>query len=376
MSGHLGNLSADQEKMMNQLRVNIQDVITPRVDDQYLLRFLRARKWDLDKAEKKIRATLEFRKKWGADTILKDYTPPKLLVDYFPEGYLPDTDETGHPVVLLCLGNIDLKGMMKSFSREELFKFKVYTMENLEDTFLQCTKNQGKLVDTITALIDMQGLSAYHLWKPGLLLWNEFMQVEEMHYPEIVNKGYFINCPRIFGTIYAFCKPFIDPNTRDKLDILGSNWKERLKEIIPEHALLEEYGGKVKRSECKNLSFGGRIPKEFYKENDDSLQHQYIKPGKSHTIEVQVEKSGSELSWEFVTENHDISFGVYYVENGNNVAVVASERISAHLGNVDGSHPCEKTGTYVLEWDNSFSWTRGKNLKYKYDLIIPDENGA
>jgi len=99
------------------------------------LRFLRARKWDLDKSEKKIRATLEFRKKWAADTILKDYTPPKILIQYFPEGYLPGFDKTGHPVVLLSLGQIDLKGMMKCFSHDEIIKFKVYTMEVLDKTF-------------------------------------------------------------------------------------------------------------------------------------------------------------------------------------------------------------------------------------------------
>jgi len=366
-------LSPEQEKLLNQLRTNIQDVATSRCDDQYILRFLRARKFDLDKSEKKIRATLEFRKKWGADTILKDYTPPKLLVQYFPEGYLPGSDRAGHPVAILSLGQIDLKGMMKTFSHDELFKYKVYTMEVLENTFQENTKETGKLVDTVTAIIDMQGLSSYHLWRPGLLLWNEFMQVEEMHYPEIVNKGLFVNCPRIFNTIYAFCKPFIDPNTRDKLEVLGSNFKEKLKDLVSEDTLLESYGGKVKKEECNRLSFGGRIPKEFYKENDDSLQHQYIKPGKSHTIEVTVDKVGSELSWEFITENHDVSFAVYYVDNGKNVVVHPSERVSAHLGNIDGSFPCEKTGMYILEWDNSFSWTRGKNLKYKYDLIPPPE---
>jgi len=160
------------------------------------------------------------------------------------------------------------------------------------------------------------------------------------------------------------------------LEVLGSGYKDRLKEFIPETVLLEEQGGKVKREDCKSLSFGGRIPKESYKENDDSLQHQYIKPGKSHTIEVQVEKVGSELSWEFITENHDISFSVYHMRDGKQVAVVPTERVSAHLGNIDGSYPCEKTGTYILEWDNSFSWTRGKNLKYKYDLMVPEESGA
>jgi hypothetical protein len=49
-----------------------------RHEDRYLLRFLRARKWDLPKAEAMFRNTLAFRAKWKLDTILQDYKPPQV----------------------------------------------------------------------------------------------------------------------------------------------------------------------------------------------------------------------------------------------------------------------------------------------------------
>lgn len=366
MSGYINDLSPEQKTALTTLRDKISDVITPRCDDVYLLRFLRSRSFDLDKSEKKIRATLEFRKKYGADTILEDWTPPPVLEKYFVGGSLPGLDKSGHPIIVLALGNFDLKGIMKSCSREEIIKYKVLAMERTEQRMKECG------VDKVTFVADLHGLSSYHLYRPSLQLFSYFMQIEEMHYPEFVNKGFLVRAPRIFPTIFALVKPFIDPNTREKLEVCGSNYKEKLKEYLPSSIIPEILGGELK--DHNKICWGGRVPKEMFKENDDSLQHQYVKPGKSFTIEVQVEKPGTELAWEFVTENHDISFSVSRLDGSQKVEVVATERIAAHLGNVDGSISCELSGVYVLEWDNSFSWTKGKNLKYRYDVVDPESS--
>ena len=62
-----------------QFKTAVADVInTERHDDRYLLRFLRARKWDLAKAEEMFRNALAFRAKWKLDTILEDYKPPQV----------------------------------------------------------------------------------------------------------------------------------------------------------------------------------------------------------------------------------------------------------------------------------------------------------
>jgi hypothetical protein len=33
-------------------------------------------------------------------------------------------------------------------------------------------------------------------------------------------------------------------------------------------------------------------------------------------------------------------------------------------GNQKGEHLCEKVGTYVVIFDNTYSWTRGKEITY------------
>jgi len=371
MTGYLGNLSCEQQKALDQMRERIKDVATPRCDDRYLLRFLRARQFDVDKSEKKLRATLEFRKRWGADTILEDYQPPQLCIDYFPYGIYAGKDHEGRAVVNLNAGTFDLRGLLKCLPRNELIKNKIYVMERLERVIQGIVKETGNhKLETATVIIDCSGLSTYNLAKNSINLFNEFMTIEEAHYPEIVNVAYIIRQPKLFNVAYALVKNFVDPNTREKLVFCGSNWKTQMQEQIPLETLPELYGGKAK--DLGSVKFGGRVPKEFYKQNDETLEKAYIKAGKKFTIEVQVSKVPSELLWEFVTEDHDIGFGVYLQEGNDEVYVVPTERIDAHAGNAEGSYTCEKAGTYVLEWDNSFSWTRGKNLSYRYELSEPE----
>jgi hypothetical protein len=69
-------------------------------DDATLCRFLRARQFDVDKAEKMLRDYIEHRKLWRLDTILDEEDPLEMLwqhsvpVSHF--GY----DKIGRPVII------------------------------------------------------------------------------------------------------------------------------------------------------------------------------------------------------------------------------------------------------------------------------------
>ncbi len=52
---------------------------------------------------------MEYRKKYGADTILEDYTPPPMFEECLTGGYFGE-DLDGHPVWYDNIGNIDPKG--------------------------------------------------------------------------------------------------------------------------------------------------------------------------------------------------------------------------------------------------------------------------
>ncbi len=57
---------------------------------------------------------MEFRKKFGLDTILEDYTPPQMFVECLTgEPFGEDLD--GHPVWYINIGNLDPKGKASIF---------------------------------------------------------------------------------------------------------------------------------------------------------------------------------------------------------------------------------------------------------------------
>ena len=56
---------------------------------------------------------MEFRKKYGLDTILEDYTPPQMFKESLTGGFFGE-DVDGYPVWYENVGNLDPKGMVNS----------------------------------------------------------------------------------------------------------------------------------------------------------------------------------------------------------------------------------------------------------------------
>lgn len=55
---------------------------------------------------------MEMRRKFGANTIIQDWTPPEVLQKCFPGGFFGE-DRDGHPVWYDSVGNLDFRGEMR-----------------------------------------------------------------------------------------------------------------------------------------------------------------------------------------------------------------------------------------------------------------------
>lgn len=63
------------------------------------------------------------------------------------------------------------------------------------------------------------------------------------NYPELLGKLFIINAPYIFTAMFCVIKAFLDENTINKVNILGSNYSEALLKEIDAENLPVEYGG-------------------------------------------------------------------------------------------------------------------------------------
>lgn len=70
--------------------------------DTMLLRFLRAREFNIEKAREMLSASLTWRKKYQVDKVLSEYEIPEVVRDYFPGGW-HHHDKGNVDEVILCI---------------------------------------------------------------------------------------------------------------------------------------------------------------------------------------------------------------------------------------------------------------------------------
>ena len=110
---YLGELTPIQESRLVQLKGWVSNLLKGKVpNDPVLLRFLRARDFNVEKAREMLSQSLIWRKKHGVDKIFSDYQLPEIIRRYFPGGWhLHDNEE--RPLFILRLGQMDVKGIIK-----------------------------------------------------------------------------------------------------------------------------------------------------------------------------------------------------------------------------------------------------------------------
>ncbi|XP_016108990.1 SEC14-like protein 2 isoform X3 [Sinocyclocheilus grahami] len=356
MSGRVEDLSPKQTEALAQFREKIADVLDqlPNQTDHYLLRWLRARSFNVLKSEAMIRKQLEFRKHMKVDTIVDDWKPPEVIERYVAGG-LCGYDREGSPVWYDIIGPLDPKGLLLSASKQDCLRTKVRDAELLRQ---ECEKQSKKILTMF-----------------------------EENYPESLKKVLLIKAPKLFPIAYNLVKHFLREETRQKIAVLGSNWKEVLRNYVDADQLPAVYGGSMTDPDgdplCKTmLRYGGVVPKSYYVR--DSIKVKYdqcitISRGSSYQLDYEVLFPNCVLQWQFASEGSDIGFGLFLKTKGNETkkveamqAILPSERYNSHLVPEDGSYTCEEPGIYVVQFDNTYSVLHSKKVRFTVDVLLPE----
>ncbi|XP_043951924.1 SEC14-like protein 2 [Gambusia affinis] len=387
MSGRVGDLSPKQAKTLAEFRERIQDVLLslPAQHDHYLLRWLRARNFNLQKSENMIRKHVEFRKQMKVDTIITDWKPPEVIEKYVSGG-MCGYDREGSPIWYDVIGPLDPKGLLLSATKQDFLKTKIRHIEMLQRECRRQTEKLGKNIESTTLIYDCEGLGLKHIWKPAIETYGEILTMYEDNYPEGLKKVLLIKAPKMFPMAYNLIKHFLCEETRRKIVVIGSNWQEVLRKHIDPDQLPVVYGGTLTDPDgdprCRTMiNYGGNVPKSYYVQ--ESLKVQYdssvtISRGSSLQLEYDVAAPSSLLRWQFASDGADIGFGVYRRTKDSRSQKVAemtqvlpSERYNAHLVPEDSCLTCSEPGVYVLCFDNSYSVLQSKKVSYNVEVIPP-----
>ncbi|KAI9373711.1 CRAL-TRIO domain-containing protein [Aspergillus egyptiacus] len=243
--GHPGHTTPEQDAKVEQLRSELeQEGYTLRLDTLTLLRFLRARKFDVAAAKAMFIASETWRKDLGTDDLARDfnYVEKPEVFKYYPQ-YYHKTDKDGRPVYIEKLGRIDLNALGKITSDDRMLKNLVTEYEKLADPRLPaCSRKAGKLLETCCTVMDLKGVGITSV--PSVYGYlSRASAISQNYYPERLGKMYLINAPWGFSTVFNVVKGFLDPVTVEKIHVLGSGYKTELLKQVPAENLPKEFGG-------------------------------------------------------------------------------------------------------------------------------------
>ncbi|PKU29629.1 sec14hypothetical protein [Limosa lapponica baueri] len=260
-------------------RENLKDVLPslPSQDDYFLLKWLRARCFDLPKAEAMLRKHVEVRKHMDADNIIS-WEAPEVIRKYMSGG-MCGYDREGSPIWYEVIGPLDAKGLLFSASKQDLLKnkfrdcevlrhecekqsqkvirkymsggmcgydregspiwyevigpldakgllFSASKQDLLKNKFRDCevlrhecekqSQKLGKKIEMVLMVYDCEGLGLKHLWKPAVETYGELLSMFEENYPESLKCLFIVKAPKIFPVAYNLVKHFLSEDTRKK----------------------------------------------------------------------------------------------------------------------------------------------------------------
>jgi hypothetical protein len=235
MRGFLGHLSAEQEEALNDLRQRVSEIEDEEMkeyakratDDAILLRFLRARRFDVDQAYEMIFNTLKFRLTFqgiGVEAVNYTHVPNELKPG---KSFFHKYDKEGRPVCIIRARHHD----GSKIDHLEAQRFCVFMME-----YGRTLLKPG--IETVTIIFDMTDAAVKNLDLKSL----KFMiQMFQNHYPESLGRILVYNSPWFVWGTWKLIRPLLDPVTAAKVCFTDNR---EILHYISQEDLLEEYGGK------------------------------------------------------------------------------------------------------------------------------------
>jgi hypothetical protein len=357
-------ITPDQARLIDAMKAKVVSVMKPkRHSDEYLLRFLKAREMNVDKASEMFITSMNWRRDNNVDQILQTFpTSPyfKTLMNYWPSTYLGEL-VSGYKVFYERLGDVEVKNLLRAIPLDALVSYHIYILESQERERRRQIKARGYSLPFIN-IQDCDGLGMKHAYTPGIEFLRSLTKIDEANYPEMVHQIFFINTPSVFNVLYKLVAPFVPQTTIDKVRLN----KDELLSLLPPERVPPHLGGKATVS----IKAGGPIEdKDVF--NGKRLT---VAAGATHLDHFFIDMPGSTLHVHFSTEGNDIGFTLLYkktVSDEEARTLVPNKRYDSHNIAAHVEFVVQEPGVYVASWDNTFSKWTSKPLYYHIVEVTP-----
>ncbi|KAI9862201.1 MAG: hypothetical protein M1824_001582 [Vezdaea acicularis] len=279
-AGHLGHLTAQQKASLEEFKqLCAQEGFfkppTPENggkashDDQTMLRYLRARKFDQKGAFDQFKDTEQWRATNGIDSLylnidINEFEETRRL---YPQ-WTGRRDKRGVPVYLFEVSHLSSKTMSaydKAVGKGSKAEKKVSAKggnppkmqrlfalyENLVQLILPiCTRlpherNPEVPITQSNNIVDIRNVGLKQFWNLRSHM-QDASVLATAHYPETLDRIFIIGAPSFFPTVWGWIKNWFDPITVSKIFILGTHEvKPTLTRFIDIANIPKRYGGEL-----------------------------------------------------------------------------------------------------------------------------------
>ncbi|XP_044583551.1 alpha-tocopherol transfer protein isoform X1 [Cotesia glomerata] len=202
-----------------------------RMDDAFLIRFLRARNFNVNRAHRLVVRYLNFKE--DHPEIHKDVNPLKMR-------HIGDDDvmtvpayrtQCGRRMMIYRMSNWD----PKKYGIEEIFKATVIILE------LGILEPRAQVLGGVV-IFDLQDITIAHAWTITPQIASMVMALMVSSFPMKTYAIHILHQSWVFDMIYAMFKPLINKDMKERVFFHGDNMESLHKHIAPTH-LPKKYGG-------------------------------------------------------------------------------------------------------------------------------------
>ncbi|KAL0121352.1 hypothetical protein PUN28_006701 [Cardiocondyla obscurior] len=202
-----------------------------RMDDDFLIRFLRARKFNIKSAHKLIVNYYNFKEEHPEIHQQMNSTEMRYIGDDNVITVPTYRTQCGRRLMIYRFGNWN----PRKYPAEELFKATVGILE------LGILEPRHQIMGGI-AIFDLKDISMTHAWSVTPQVASMMLSLTVTAFPIRIHALHILNQSWVFDAIFAVFKPLLDANMRNRIFFHGNNYENLHKHILPKY-LPKMYGG-------------------------------------------------------------------------------------------------------------------------------------
>ncbi|GAV59666.1 CRAL_TRIO domain-containing protein/CRAL_TRIO_N domain-containing protein [Cephalotus follicularis] len=218
-----------------------------------LVRYLKARDWNVIKAHKMLVDCLQWRIQNQIDNMLTKPIIPTDLYRAIRDSQLVGLSgysKEGLPVIAIGVG-------LSTFDKASVHYYvqSHIQMNEYRDRVVlpAATRKYGRRIDTCVKVLDMTGLKLSALNQIKLL--TVISTIDDLNYPEKTDTYYIVNVPYVFSACWKVVKPLLQERTRKKVQVLQGCGRDELLKIM-DYASLPHFCRKEGSGSSRHIGNG------------------------------------------------------------------------------------------------------------------------